>query len=41
MNGIGGPEVDSLSHLTGMSFGILLGFPVTQFLAKKSSMRRI
>lgn len=41
MNGIGGPGVDTLAHITGMLFGILLGFPVAQVLAKKASMGRI
>jgi rhomboid protease GluP len=35
MNGIGGPGVDTLAHVNGMLFGILLGFPVAQVLARK------
>ena len=41
MNGIGGPGVDTLAHLTGMLFGILLGFPVAQALARKATQGRI
>lgn len=37
MNGIGGPGVDTLAHLTGMLFGLLLGFPVAQVLARKTA----
>jgi rhomboid protease GluP len=41
MYGIGGPGVDTLAHLTGMLFGILLGFPVAQALARKVTQGRI
>ncbi|MCX8239354.1 MAG: rhomboid family intramembrane serine protease [Akkermansiaceae bacterium] len=35
MNGIGGPGIDTLAHITGMFFGILLGLPVAHLLARK------
>lgn len=35
MNGIGQPGTDTLAHMTGMLFGILLGFPVATLLARK------
>lgn len=37
MNGIGEPGVDTLAHLTGMFFGIFLGFPAAQVLARKAA----
>ena len=37
MNGIGEPGVDTLAHVNGMLFGILLGFPVAQVLARKTA----
>lgn len=37
MNGIGGPGIDTLAHITGMFFGILLGVPAAHLLARKSS----
>lgn len=36
MNGIGGPGIDTMAHITGMIFGILLGIPVAHLLARKS-----
>ena len=36
MSGIGGPGVDTLAHVNGMLFGILLGFPAAQVLARKT-----
>ena len=41
MNGIGGPGVDTLAHISGMFFGILLGLPVAHLLARKASSFRI
>ena len=37
VNGIGEPGVDTLAHVNGMVFGILLGFPAAQFLARKQT----
>jgi len=37
MNGIGEPGVDTLAHVNGMVFGVLLGFPVAQVLARKAA----
>ena len=36
MNGIGGPGIDTLAHLTGMVSGIVLGFPAAYLLARKA-----
>ena len=36
MNGIGQPGTDTLAHMTGMLFGVLLGFPVSNLLARKA-----
>ena len=35
LNGIGGPGVDNMAHVTGMLFGVLLGLPVAYLLARK------
>jgi membrane associated rhomboid family serine protease len=35
INGIGGPGIDTLAHLTGMVSGIFLGFPAAYLLARK------
>ena len=36
MNGIGQPGTDTLAHLTGMIFGLFLGFPAANLLARKA-----
>ena len=36
INGIGGPGIDTLAHLTGMVSGIFLGFPAAYLLARKA-----
>lgn len=36
INGIGGPGIDTLAHLTGMVSGIFLGFPAASLLARKA-----
>jgi len=35
MSGIGGPGTDTLAHMTGLLFGVLLGLPAAYFLARK------
>ncbi len=35
LNGIGGPGVDTLAHITGMASGIVLGLPAAHLLARK------
>ena len=39
MNGIGGPETDTMAHITGMLFGILLGLPAAHLLARRIGRR--
>lgn len=36
MNGIGQPGTDTLAHMTGMLFGVLLGLPAAHLLARKA-----
>ena len=36
INGIGGPGIDTLAHLTGMVAGIFLGFPTAYLLARNA-----
>lgn len=36
LNGIGGPGIDNMAHVTGMLFGVLLGLPVAHLLARKA-----
>lgn len=36
INGIGGPGIDTLAHLTGMVSGIFLGFPTAYLLARNA-----
>jgi len=37
MNGIGGVGTDTLAHITGMFFGLLLGIPVAHYFVRKAS----
>lgn len=36
LNGIGGPGIDTLAHITGMASGIVLGLPVAHLIARKA-----
>lgn len=40
MNGIGQPGTDTLAHMTGMFFGLLLGLPVAGLLVRKAHEKK-